>query len=214
MAVARRVRSSDFSMPAPSMTQAEKQESLFGAIQRGDLEWKRLAYDDYYPLVRGLLVKSLGPHADIDDLVADVFLAFFESARNIRSADGLRSYMVSVAMNTARREIRRRQRRKVFFWEDAESAVDRTAGSDDPRAKAALIQLSRILDDLNPKDRVTFVLRALEGLPLGEVAETLSISYSTAKRHYRRASERVRMRVQRNPLLTDYIREKAGQRDE
>lgn len=194
----------------PSSTHHE--EHLCEALQRGDAGWQRGAYEHFYPLVRGLLIKSLGPHSEIDDLLADVFVGFFESAANIRSAAGVRGYLVSVTMNTVRRELKRRRRRRFFFWEGEDGAVERAPGTDDPHAKAALLQLSRILDELNADDRMTFVLHALEGLPLIEVAEALAISHSTAKRRFQRASERVRRRVEKNPLLTDYVRDKAGGR--
>jgi RNA polymerase sigma-70 factor (ECF subfamily) len=190
------------------------EEYLYEAIQSGAADWQRRVYDEFYSLVRGLLIKSLGPHADVEDLIADVFVGFYESARNIRSAGGLRGYIVSVTMNTVRRELRRRKRRRLFFGESDDAAFERTPGTDDPQAKAALLQLSRILDDLRSEDRVTFVLHALEDLPLIEVAAILDISHSTAKRRYQRASERVRRRVERNPLLTDYVRDKAGGRND
>jgi RNA polymerase sigma-70 factor (ECF subfamily) len=189
-----------------------QEERLCEALQRGDAGWQRRAYEHFYPLVRGLLIKSLGPQSDIDDFIADVFVGFFESAGNIRSASGVRGYLVSVTMNTVRRELKRRRRRRFFFWEDEDGSIERAPSTDDPHAKAALLQLHRILDELNPDERLAFVLHALEGLPLLEVAEALEISHSTAKRRYQRASERVRRRVEKNPLLTDYVRDKAGGR--
>lgn len=187
-----------------------RQKSLYEAIQVDGADWRRQAYEVFHRLVRGLLIKSLGPHADVDDLVGDVFLGFFESAKNIRSADGMRSYMVSITMNTVRRELKRRKRRRLlFFSEEPTEIIDRAAGTDDPKAKAALLQLSRILDDLGDDERVVFVLHVLDGMGLPEVAEHLSISLSTAKRRAKRSRERIHRRVARNPLLTDYIREKA-----
>lgn len=199
--------------PTPSLK--ERQLGLYDDIQTGASGWQRRSYDEFYPLVRGLLVNALGPNAEIDDLVSDVFVGFFESARNIRSAEGIRSYMVSIALNTARRELRQRKRRRLFFfWEDAEGALERAQGTDDPKAKAALLQLARILDSLHTEDHLVFVLHVLEALPVVEVAEHLGMSISTVKRRLRRANERVLRRVARNPLLTDYVREKGEPSDE
>jgi RNA polymerase sigma-70 factor (ECF subfamily) len=198
-------------MVTPKSAPSGREQYLYDAIQSGVSGWQRRAYDDFFSLVRGLLIKSLGPHADIEDLTADVFVGFYESALNIRSAGGLRSYIVSVTMNTVRRELRRRKRRRLFFGENDDGLFERAPGTDDPQAKAALLQLSRILDELGEEERLTFVLHALEDLPLLEVAGALNISHSTAKRRYQRASERVRRRVEKNPLLTDYIRDKASQ---
>ncbi len=188
-----------------SATEAE----LFAAIMKGAPGWQRLAYDEYHSLVRGLVVKSLGPRADVEDVVSDVFLRFLENASRIRSPNGVRSYIVSITMNSVRREARKRKRRALFqrFFVGHEE-MDRRPGLDDPKAKAALIQLSRILDELSADDRAAFVLRCMEDMPLAEVADTLKISHSTAKRRARRASERVLKRVSRNALLADYIRDR------
>ena len=198
-------------MPAPRRSQTITEGDLYAEIIGDRPGWQRLAFDEFHKLVRGLLIKTLGPHAEIDDLVGEVFVGFFESARNIRSAEGMRSYMVSIIMNTARREIRRRKRRRLLFWKDEPAdSIERVPSTDDPKAKAALLQLSRILEGLGVEERLAYVLHELDGLGLIEVAAALGVSHSTAKRRVRRASEFVRRRVVRNALLTDYVREKAG----
>ncbi len=198
-------------MPPSPSTAAARDERIYSAIQAQSGEWKRMLFDEYAGLVRGLLIKCIGPHAEVEDLSAEVFLGLFESAKNIRSADGMRSYIVSVTMNTARREFRRRKRRNVLFFRDEpEDIVERTAGTDDPKAKAALLQLHRILEELSTEERFVFALHILEELPLGQVAEALSISLSTAKRRLKRAQERIHRRVMKNPLLSDYVLDKAA----
>src|SRR5690606_9769617 len=102
-----------------------------------------------------------------EDVVGDVFVRFLENAKRIRSPEGVRSYIVSITMNSVRREARKRKRRALLhrFFSVSEE-VERKPGLDDPKAKAALIQLSRILDELSANDRAAFVLRCMEGLPL------------------------------------------------
>jgi RNA polymerase sigma-70 factor, ECF subfamily len=198
-------------MTLPSVSPKERQAGLYDAIQADSPGWQRRSFDEYFTLVRGLLIKALGPGTDVDDLVSDVFVGFFESARNIRSAEGLRSYIVSIAMNTARRELRSRKRRRLLFlWDSPDLAMERAPGTDDPRAKAALLQLADILNDLSAEERLVYLLHVVENLPVIDVAETLELSVSTVKRRLRRATERVLRRVARNPLLTDYVQEKSG----
>ena len=87
-------------------------------IRAGAPDWQRLAFDEFHALVHGLLYKSLGPSAEVEDLVSDVFLSFFESAQSIREPHALRSYVVSVTMNAARRELR--QRRLLLVLDNVE----------------------------------------------------------------------------------------------
>jgi len=196
-------------------SQVKSEQALYLAIQEDRPGWKREIFDHYVSLVRGLIGKSLGPRDDMEDLVADVFVGLFESAPNIRSADTMRSYVVSVVLNTVRREFKRRRRRRLFFATDMPSdEVERVAGTDDPRAKVALRQLSRILDELSEDERLVYVLHVLEGLSLSDVTENLNMSRSTVKRRLKRATERMLRRVEKNPLLTDYIKAKAGDPDD
>lgn len=187
---------------------------LFSLIQEGGTGWQRLAYDQYFPLVKGLIIRSLGPTADAEDLIADVFVGFFESAANIRTPTRVRSYMVSITMNVVRRELRRWRRRRFFsLVEEEKRAVDRVPSTDDPKAKVALLHLSRILSTLNPDDHLVFALHVLEDMNLEDVAQALDMSLSTVKRRLRRANERLLRRVSQNPLLSDYVRDK-GDRDD
>ena len=179
---------------------------LHRAIVQNEAGWQRRAFDAFHGLVHGLLIKSLGPRAEIADLVGDTFVIFFTSAHRIQSPLAVRSYLVSITMNLARREVRLRKRRELFQrFTGGAPEYEQEAGQDDPKAKAALIQLSRILDDLSADDRAAFVLCNLEGMPVLEIAQVLRVSESTAKRRIRRANEHVLKRVSRNALLADYV---------
>jgi RNA polymerase sigma-70 factor, ECF subfamily len=152
-------------------------EELHARIQRGDPDWQRLAFTQYHGLVQRLLLKALGPSAETDELLDDVFLSFFESAQRIRDSAKVKSYLVSITMNQVRREIRRR-RRQAFLFKLMGNTEDmnQRPGTDDPKARAALVQLHRVLEELNADDRSAFLLRNLESMPFPEIAEVLNVS--------------------------------------
>lgn len=182
---------------------------MFQAIQRRASDWQHQAFLEFHGLVRGLMVKALGPHAEIEELVDDVFLSFFEAAHRVRAAETLRGYVVSITMNRIRTEIRARRRRAALYsLSGGQEEMERRPGSDDPKAKAALIQLGNVLEELHEEERAVFLLRSLEGMPMADVAATLGISEATAHRRARRASEHVLKKVRRNALLSDYIRDR------
>lgn len=182
------------------------EEELHAAILTDTPDWQRRLFDEYSGLVFRLLVKALGPHADIEDFVSDVFVSLFESAHTIRVPGALRSYVVSITMNVVRREAQRRKRRSLLYkFALSKREVEQRPGLDDPKAKAALIELSRMLDELSVEERSAFVLHNLEDMPLEEIARVLGMSYGTTKRRVRAAQEHLRKRVARNALLADYI---------
>lgn len=182
---------------------------LNAAIAGNTGDWQRRAFDEFHGLVHGLVLKCLGPNAEASDLVSEVFVKFFENAHRIRAQGAIRSYLVSITMNAIRGEVRRRKRRELLLkLSGLLPDLEQEPGHDDPKAKAALIQLSRILEDLGANDRIAFVLHSLEGMHIAEIAAVLKVSESTAKRRVRRANEHVLKRVSRNALLADYIQEK------
>jgi RNA polymerase sigma-70 factor (ECF subfamily) len=183
--------------------------ALHSAIQSRAPGWQKQTFDEFHGLVRGLLVKSLGPNGEILDLVSEVFLTFFENAQRIREPTAVRSYLVSITMNKARRVVRQRKRRAFFQGlSSGPLELEHRPGPDDPKAKAALIHLDRILEDLSADERAAFVLHSLEDLELGEIARVLGVSHSTAKRRVKSATAHVLKRGSRNALLSDYVRER------
>lgn len=199
------------SKPSPSVDDTGE---LHASILSGAPGWQKRAFEEFHGLVHGLLIKCLGPNAEILDLVSEVFLTFFENAQRIREPSAVRSYLVSITMNKARRQVRQRRRRAFLHNLSGASTLEleHRPGPDDPKAKAALIHLDRILDELNADERAAFVLHSLEGLDITEIANAIGVSHSTAKRRVKRASEHVLKRVSRNALLCDYIREKSTRR--
>lgn len=202
------------SRPAPAPAPSDPPEDLHVAITSNSPGWQQRAFDEFHGLVHGLLIKALGPRAEIADLTGDVFVNFFANAHRIHTPLAVRSYLVSITMNVARREVRLRKRRELFqLFMGHGTEYEQEAGIDDPKAKAALLQLSRILDLLSADERIAFVLHNLEGVQTPEIAEILRVSESTAKRRVRRANEHVLKRVSRNALLADYLRDKSGLRE-
>ncbi len=153
------------SLAAAPARDAGDEVELHAAIVRGDAAWQRRAFDAFHGLVHGLLLRTLGPSAEIADLVGDAFVMFFENAKRIQRASAVRSYLISITMNLARREIRMRKRRRLFQrFTGSVAQYEQEAGSDDPKAKAALLELMRILDELSAEERAVFVLSTLEGM--------------------------------------------------
>lgn len=179
---------------------------LFEAIHLPGAEWQGLFFQRYERMVRMLLTRQLGTSEETDDLVSEVFLRFFERADQVRSAPGLRNYLYSIALYTARDGIRHRTRQRHAFATCARDVTDETRSTDDPRARAALRQLEAILQGMRSSDRQAYVLRQVVGLELDQVASALGVSLSTARRRVRAARQFVEKRASRSALLADYVR--------
>jgi len=177
----------------------------------GDGAATRAIWDSYAPLVRGLLRRVFGPEDEVEDAVHDVFVRLLESVSQVRDGNALRSYIVTIALNTARAELRRRKVRR-FFGLAAGDAASRLASpplagsaSDQPAAQVAAARLFRILDALPQEERLMLILRYVEEMELTEVAEVSGVSLATVKRRLTKAAARIIARAKRDAILTEYL---------
>jgi RNA polymerase sigma-70 factor, ECF subfamily len=181
----------------------------------GDGAAARAIWDCYAPLVRGLLRPGFGPEDEVEDAVHDVFVRVLESVGQVRDGSALRSYIVTIALNTARAELRRRRVRRFFGLVSHDAASDQAApehvgdASEEPSTRVAIARLLRILDALPAEERLMLVLRYVEEMELTEVAEVSGVSLATVKRKLSKAAARVIARAKRDAILTEYLDDRA-----
>jgi RNA polymerase sigma-70 factor, ECF subfamily len=160
-----------------------------------------LVWDRYAGMVRGVLYRSVGPTHDVEDLVQDVFVGFFKNIGTLREASSLRPFLVGIALRTARSALRKRRVRKWLRLSDDGMVPEVATNDGDPRTREAVRRLYAILDELDDRDRLAFVLRHAEGHELTETASALGVSLATVKRMLSRAEEHVQSRARQDDLL-------------
>lgn len=187
--------------PRDRTTDAE----LVGRVASGDGQALMLVWDRYAPAVRSALYASLGPDHAIDDLLQEVFLAFYRRASKIENPQALRSYLLGAAVRSATFERRTRARRSR--WLGLFASDHRIESSYSPEADASDVIrcLTRVLEQLPERAREAFVLRYVDDLSPAEVAIALGVSESTAKRAIAKGRERVLVHALRDPLLHGYL---------
>jgi RNA polymerase sigma-70 factor (ECF subfamily) len=163
-----------------------------------------LIWDRYARLVRGVLRRSLGED-EVDDHVQEVFLRFFRQVSGLRKPGSLRCFLIGIAMRVAGSELRRRRVRRLMRLAPAEELEAGPGSPRDDDAREAVARLYAILDRVDSRTRLLFVLRYVESLELTEIAESLDISLATAKRHLSRAGDRVFGLAGRDELLLAYL---------
>jgi RNA polymerase sigma-70 factor (ECF subfamily) len=174
--------------------------SIDGQVGAPAAVWTRFS-----TLVEGVLRRTLGPGADVEDQTQETFIQFFKEAKNLRNPDALRSFLIGIAVRVARSELRRRRfRRWLRLTEDGvvPEAIDR--GVDDS-AREAVTRLYALLDRVDDKSRLLFVLRHIQGLELTETAESLGLSPATTKRKLLKVTARVHQMAASDPVLREYI---------
>jgi RNA polymerase sigma-70 factor (ECF subfamily) len=165
-------------------------------------------WDRYGPLVRSIMRRSIGPGNEVEDLVQEVFLRFYRNLALLRNPAALRSFIFAISFRVAISELRSRRVRKwLRFTDDGrlQAPTTRFVSPADFEAREAVSGLYAILERLEAKDQMAFVLYYVEGLELTEVAEALGVSLATIKRRLGRVSSRVFAMAESDRRLLEYL---------
>ncbi len=188
-------------LPSPTLAQADD-ATLARSASSGDPRATSVLWDRFSPLVRRMLRRTLGPTAEVEALVQEVFLRALRQLSTLPECAQLKPFVVAVTVRVLNGELKRNRMRRLFRlqnpWHTAELA------SGDPAARTALSALYRILDGLDAEARLAFTLRHFEGLQITELASATDVSLSSAKRRLARANARVQAAVSRDAAFSAY----------
>lgn len=179
--------------------------ALARALISGESWAPWVAWQRFAPLVRNVIERLLRSGAEVDDLVQDTFLIFFNRVMTLQRADAIRSFMISISVKVARRELRRRRVRRLVMQSDLQSpSAVHPAVHQDPDAREALAHFVDILGRLNDGDRAAFVQHVVQNAALVEVASAAHTSLSTIKRRLASTWSRIAFEVGNDQALCHY----------
>lgn len=188
-----------FALPLPV---TPEQELVAGLCERRPSSARAL-YDQYSSLVRQVVIRTLGTAHDVDDLVQETLITVIARAPALKKALSLRSFIIGIAINLAKNEIRKRKVRRFVGLDDT---IDVPLVSPyDAAATQGARRLYSALDRLEINARMAFVLRHVQGCDLAETAAACGCSIATIKRKLGRAESRFSAIVQADPVLRELL---------
>jgi RNA polymerase sigma-70 factor (ECF subfamily) len=196
----------------PRVGARQQDAEIVNALQKGEDGAFRLLWERHCRKVYRVLERALGPCDDVDDLTQEVFIRVFSRAANIREPGALGEFVVSVATRVLKWELRRRRARRWLLLSNTGDLPEQVDSANDPEARQALRRCYRILDTLSARERTAFVLRYMEGMTINEVAASLTVSVSTAKRLVNRAADKVEVQVGQDQDLRFFFMAGGGRR--
>lgn len=153
-----------------------------------------------FRVARGLLSDD----AEAEDVVQETYMRAFAALDGFRGEARLLTWLTRIALNEARERLRRRRRQPLPL-----DTVDQSQASgaevvgfpggqpmENPEAEAARAQirmlLERAVDDLDPRFRLVFILRDVQGCSVDETAALLSLRPETVRTRLHRARAQLR----------------------
>lgn len=149
------------------------------------------------PIVRRWMWRLLGPRPDFDDAVQDALVELARALPRFEGRSSVTTYAHPIVVRTAYRYMGSR--------EAPAADVDRLRSGDDPERRAAqrqqLERLHRVLSRLPDKQRVAFVLCAVERVSHARAAELEGVSIETLRARLKRARAELARRLRADPEL-------------
>ena len=179
--------------PSPS-------SELVAACRRGDRTALEEVFRAHAADLERLVVRLLGPTADAEDLLQDVFTAAIGAFPRFRGEASVKTWLYRIAVNVAHHHLRApRLRREV------PAIGEPRAEGDSPELSAARRELTHKLyahlDQLDPRKRVALLLHVVDDLPIAEVAALMGASNAATKSRIFWARRWLLRRMRRDPDL-------------
>lgn len=149
-------------------------------------------------------VRKMGiPEARIEDVVQDVFIVVSRQLAAFEGRSSIKTWLYGIAFRVAQEDHRRREKEERPAVTPTEAPAPARPDAYAERAQAARL-LHELLAELPEEQRIVFVMAELEGQSPREVADSTGVGINTvysrlrrAREHLERATERLRVRSQR-----------------
>jgi len=127
----------------------------------------------YVARVERVIGRLIGPTPDLEDLVQTTFTEAIRSFARFRGEASLATWVTRIAVHVTQHQLRRGVRRTVplELLPEASEPHDQMPTADQVAGDRQIAQrVHRLLDRLSPKKRIAFLLYAVEGHSIEEVA--------------------------------------------
>jgi len=149
-----------------------------------------------------LVWRFLGTDQEHDDVVQQVLVNILNSIRKLKNEKSLEAWVVRVTINTVRKEIRTRKRRRLDYC--LPEQLDRIGSAQSPDQRI-MLRFYNIVEQMKTEDRIVFILHELEGYGLVEISLVIKCSLATIKRRLLRARNYFATAAQQDTLLSDFV---------
>ena len=175
------------SEPKPAEMAVEQED--FELVRRfkheGDLTAFESLFRRHQQYVAGLCLSLLRSHAEAEDAMQEVFIKVYRGLAAFEPKVTFRGWLYRITINHCRDLIDQRLRRAEDSDDELLAAIA-TLPKQETQLVATMM-LEAALEKLKPDYRIAFILQAVEGRTIGEVADVLGIGFEAAASRLRRA---------------------------
>ncbi len=164
--------------------------------------------DRYYDKVLNLAFRLMGDREEAHDLAQEVFIHAYQAYDRFRGESEVFTWLYRITVNLAKNRYKQLQREREHRWEvleetdEEEEEVEPFEWEDTKLSPETLLEqkeiaeaIQRAIDELPEDQRVTLVLRDIEGLSYKEIAKIQGCSVEAVKSRLFRARSTLRKKL-------------------
>jgi RNA polymerase sigma-70 factor, ECF subfamily len=194
----------DMSVGNATDTARVPDEVLIGELACGDVRCFDLIFDRYHQQIYNFIKKQVSDHESVEDLVQEVFLRVYKSAKNFDVTKKFSSWVYKIALNEVKRHWKRTGSRQTFSLNaplgDEGGESERADLLEDVRitpeaaTESELFSknLKLLIDKLPEKQKTVVILKIYNDLTFEEIAEICDCPLSTVLSRMRYAVSKLR----------------------
>jgi RNA polymerase sigma-70 factor (ECF subfamily) len=184
------------------------EKALVRSLQDGDAGAFETLVRLHHRAVYNMAFRYMGDHGGADDVVQETFVKAFNAIQSFRGESSFKSWLIRIAVNTAKNSLRSRERHAAVDIADLPlSSKHHDFTRLEGLQTAELLRLA--IARLAPKQREALELRVYEDLSFKEIAEIMDCPFDTAKANYRHAVLNLRKILERadSPARLEELRQ-------
>jgi RNA polymerase sigma-70 factor (ECF subfamily) len=160
------------------------------AVLAGDRERYAQLVERYRDRYARYAARMLGSIDAAEDAVQDAFVRAYDQLAQCKDPDKFVGWFFLILRNRCFAEKRQRRSQAPLEAADDVASADRADDGTETAERRRALQLALL--ELTPDQREVFVLKHVEGLSYGEIAERLSTSVPSLKMRMHRAYDKLR----------------------
>lgn len=180
------------------------EQTLAAQCVAGDDRAQRQFIDEHIDYIHRILFRILGRNNDVvEDLVQDALIQVLQSLRTFRGEATLRTWIARITVRVAYAHLKRGRVQTVPLELHPDISGVGPGAEAQLAARSAGRRMYALLDEIDPKQRIAFVLHAIDGRTAREVAQMTGSNLIATKSRIRRTKSKLR----EDSVVSAFLRE-------
>lgn len=192
----------------------EQPEWLEKARQNDINAWEKLV-KEYENMVYHIAYRMMQNEQEAKDISQEIFIKVYRNLPKFDEKSAFSTWLYRIAVNTCIDALRKNKTKQTVSWEQhTEQNKNETATYQTPEniylQREKQNDIMETLQNLSPEHKAIILMRDMQDMTYGEIAECLSVSLGTVKSRIARAREQFKKEfLAKKELFTAHTRQKS-----